>query len=107
MVVGDTAITAVVAEVFQVYVVAPDAVKFVELPIQTELTPLTETVGNALIATLAIAVDEQPPLFPVTVYEVGAVGEYVALDPVPPPLVQLYADAPDALNVTGLPAHTV
>ena len=64
---GETEITAVLADVFHVYVVAPDAVKFVELPIQIELTPLTETVGNALIATFATAAEEQPPLFPVTV----------------------------------------
>ena len=58
---------AVVAPVFQLYVVAPVAVKLVEVPLQT-VALLAATVGVGLTVTLNVLVFAHPAAFvPVTV----------------------------------------
>jgi len=52
----------------QVYVVAPEAVKVVEFPEQTETADgLTVTTGMTLTVTVEVTVPEQPEVVPVTV----------------------------------------
>src|SRR5665213_3524664 len=56
----------------QEYVFAPLAIKFVLAPRQM-LAELTATTGKVFTVTAVIAVPEQPPGFPVTVYDAGAI----------------------------------
>ncbi len=50
------------------YVLAPLAVRVVEVPAQIVIVPLTETVGSGLTVTINVAVPVHPtPLVPVTV----------------------------------------
>ena len=73
VVVGDTTNDGVVAVVFQLYVVAPLAVK-VALDPEQILTVLTDTVGCGVITTLTVVEPVQVPLNPTIVYVVLLVG---------------------------------
>ena len=64
--VGDGVIVAVVAPVFQLYVVAPLAVKVAELPAQI-VALFTVTVGIGVTVMVAVFVEEHPPVVPVMV----------------------------------------
>ena len=66
VVVGDTTNDGVVAVVFQLYVVAPLAVK-VALDPEQILTVLTDTVGCGVIVSVPVLFEEQPFVIPVTV----------------------------------------
>jgi hypothetical protein len=106
-VVGLTEIEAVVAEVLQLYVLAPLAVKVVAAPRQITVgVAATTTVGTGLASRVTVAVEVQPPGFvPVTVYTVSVVGLTTAVLAVWPEL-QLYEPAPVAVRVTLEPEHT-
>jgi hypothetical protein len=66
VVVGLTAIEAVVGPVLQLYVVAPDAVTVTGLPEQI-VAEFTATVGVVLTVTVAVLIFVQLPVVPVTV----------------------------------------
>src|SRR6185437_8159659 len=90
--------------VFQVYVVAPAAVKFTDAPAQT-VGLFTVTVGLATIVTVDTALAVQPAVVPVTVYDVapGVTLNGLALEPV----FQVYVVAPAAVKFTDEPAQAV
>jgi hypothetical protein len=65
-----------VAPADHVYEVAPLAVIVAVAPLHI-VGEVTVTVGRFVTFTVAMAVPEQPPVVPVTVYDVVAVGETV------------------------------
>lgn len=74
----------------QVYVVAPFAVSVVLLPEQiVALEAETVTVGEGFTVIKRVAVPEQPPEVPVTVYVVVVAGETVIDVPVSDPGIQV------------------
>ena len=60
VVVGDTDNALVLEPVFQLYAVAPDAVKEVDCPLQM-VEEFTVIVGNGFIVIVPLFVTEQPP----------------------------------------------
>lgn len=69
----------------QLYVLAPLAVKVALLPAHmVTLAGVTETVGTVFTVTTTVVDPEHPPVVPVTVYVVVAVGEAVTVAPVVP-----------------------
>jgi hypothetical protein len=100
--VGGTTIGLVVEPLLHEYVVAPDAVRVADCPEQIA-AEFTVTVGFALILTVATAVFEHPDaLDPITVYDVGEVGD-TTIGLVVEPLLHEYVVAPDAVRVADCP----
>ena len=91
------------------YDVAPLAASVVLLPTQTEVfDAVVVTVGVGFTVTVNTEVFVQPfAAVPVTVYVVAVVGDTVTEAPVKLPGIQLYVDAPLAVNVVELPAQIV
>ena len=91
----------------QLYVVAPDAVRVVEDPLQT-VTVVAETLTVGVGVTVISCVVEAVQPFaavPVTVYVVVEEGVTVTAVPVNDPGIQLYVDAPFAVIVVGPPSQ--
>lgn len=89
---------------FQVYVVAPPAVKVVWAPAQITVgLALAVTVGFGLTVKASVLVLVQLLVVPVTVYTVFATGDTVTLEPVKLPGFQVYVVAPVELSVAVLP----
>ena len=57
-----------------VYVAAPDALRLAVAPAQIE-GEFTDTTGSGFTVTVDTAVEEQPAVVPVTVYEVVVAGD--------------------------------
>jgi hypothetical protein len=68
LLVGFTVIAAVEAELFQVYVPPPVAVRVVDCPAQMVAVPVIAAVGGGATVMVTVSVAEQPALVPVTVY---------------------------------------
>jgi len=91
------------------YVVAPDAVMDVELPLQIVadvVVVVTVGVGFTVITRVAVLVHPFAAV-PVTTYVVVVVGETVTVVPVSDPGIHEYVDAPDAVIVVELPEQIV
>lgn len=87
------------------YVVAPETVNVVVCPAQivVEFTVMAKLFPTVTVAT---AVPEHPPLVPVTVYEVVAVGDSVIEFDVAP-VDHKYVVPPAAVNVADCPVQIV
>lgn len=92
------------------YVVAPVASNEAEDPAQI-VSEFTATTGFGFTVTVAVAVPEQPPVVPVTVYVVVTAGFAVTEAPVvaesPPGGDHVYVVAPEAVKVAEAPAQIV
>ena len=112
VVAGVTVIGFVRSPVLHTYEEAPAAVKVAESPAQivVDATPdtveLMVVVGDGLTVTVAIAVDEQPEVVPVTVYDVVVAG-VTEIGFVRSPVVHAYEVAPAAVKVAAAPAQIV
>ena len=92
----------------QLYVDAPLEESVVEFPEHIVGEPaLAVTVGLVFTVISCVAMDEHPPVVPVTVYVVVAAGETVTGLPGKDPGIQLYEVAPDAVSVAELPEQMV
>ena len=69
--------------------------------------PVTVRGGPVCAFTAIVTEDGQVLLVPVTVYTVAPWGVKLALTPVPPPCDHTYEEAPLAVKLTVVPAHTV
>ncbi len=100
---GETETEAFVAPIFQVYDVAPVAVKVEVLPEQIVVEEaVIFTVGVGLTFKLIVFVSEQPEVLPVTVYIVEESGESET-EALVAPVFHEYDVAPLAINVAVFP----
>ena len=76
MVVSGYAVFVPLTPAVQVYVVAPFGIRVAVCPSQM-VGEFTVTTGNGLTVTVATAVDVQPSVVPVTVYDVVVSGDAV------------------------------
>jgi hypothetical protein len=104
--VGETFIAAVVALVFQEYVVAPLAVNVAVPPVQMFVDVELTFKFGVLLVIVTVFVSLQLPLTPVTVYVVVTVGD-TAIDEVVAVVFQEYVAAPLADSVTVEPEQIV
>ena len=76
MVVSGDAVLVPLTPAVQLYVVAPFGIRVAVCPSQM-VGEFTVTTGNGLTVTVATAVDVQPSVVPVTVYDVVVSGDTV------------------------------
>ena len=76
MVVSGEAVFVPLTPAVQLYVVAPFGIRVAVCPSQM-VGELTVTTGNGFTVTVATAVDVQPSVVPVTVYDVVVSGDAV------------------------------
>ena len=76
MVVSGDAVLVPLTPAVQLYVVAPFGIRVAVCPSQM-VGELTVTTGNGFTVTVATAVDVQPSVVPVTVYDVVVSGDAV------------------------------
>ena len=104
MVVSGDAVLVPLTPAVQLYVVAPFGIRVAVWPSQM-VGELTVTTGNGFTVTVATAVDVQPSVVPVTVYDVVVSGDAVFVPLTP--AVQLYVVAPFGIKVAVCPSQMV
>lgn len=94
-----------VAPVFQIYMVPPEAVRFVDSPTQMTLSPVIITVGKGLTITVSDVVAVHP-FMSVTVseYVVFEIG-FTVMEGVMAPLLQRFEIPPVPVKVVDWPVQ--